>query len=153
MPDTNFNLKIPGSPANPIHQAIYILIAGILFMGISVVFPMSPQAKMAQAMPWVIACAMVLLFALANAVLSLMTKEGQRYWMVSIFSYAGLFIVLCVLARIISGIGIDEAGSIRWVLTVFTFGYLILLSIVNLIKFFVFLAERSDAKKRESENH
>lgn len=116
------------------------------------VFPMSPQAKMAQAMPWVIACAMVLLFGLANAVLSLMASNGQRYWMYSIFSYAGLFIVLCVAARVISGIGMDDVGSIRWVLTVCTFGYLILLSIVNLIKFFVFLAERSDERKKESEN-
>src|SRR5690606_17450193 len=106
----------------------------------------------AQAMPWVIACSMLLLFGLANAILALMTKESQRYWMYSIFSYAGLFIVLCITARLVSGVNMDDAGSIRWILTVFTFGYLVLLSIVNLIKFFVFLAEKSDARKKESEN-
>lgn len=139
-------------PVTPFRQAAYIFLISLLFMGFSSVFPMSPQVKSAQAMPWVIACAMILFFALANSIFALTAKESQKYWMYSIASYAMLFVGLCLTAWAVSGITMDDAGSIRWVLAVFTFGYLVLLSIVNLIKFFVFLAERSDAKKRESEN-
>jgi hypothetical protein len=144
--------SILDKPVSPFKQAIAVYIIGLVFIGLSSVFPMSPQAKMASAMPWVVACAMILFFALANSVLALATRDSQKYWLQSIISFALLFTALCLTAWGVSGIGMDEAGSIRWVLTVFTFGYLVLLSIVNLIKLLVFLAERSDAKKKESEN-
>ncbi len=142
-----FEYRLP-----PVKQAGIVFVVGLLFMGFSTLFPMSPEIKMSNAMPWVIALAMILFFGLVNCVFALTTDNAQKYWMSSIFSYAGLAIILCLVAWSVSGIPMDEAGSIRWILTVFTFGYLVLLSIVNLIRFFVWLAERSDAQKRDSED-
>lgn len=139
-------------PVTPFRQAIFVAAVALVFMGLSSVFPMSPNVKSAATMPWVIACAMLLFFAMANSVFALKATDGQKYWLYSIISYAVLFLFLCLTAWGISGKNIDEAGSIRWVLTVFTFGYLVLLSIVNLTRFLVWLAERSDAKKKESED-
>ena len=137
---------------SPFRQAAFVFIVALLFMGLSAIMPMSPQMKTSNAMPWIIACSMILFFALGNCVFALAAKESQKYWLYSIMSYVLLFIALCLMAWLVSGINMDEAGSIRWVLTVFTFGYLVLLSIVNMIRFLVWMAERSDANKRQSED-
>ncbi len=142
-----FEYRLP-----PVKQAGIVFVVGLIFMGFSTLFPMSPEMKMAKAMPWVIALAMILFFGLVNCVFALATDNGQKYWSQSIISYASLAVSLCLIAWAISGVAMDDAGSIRWILTVFTFGYLVLLSIVNLIRFFVWIAERSDAKKKDAEN-
>ncbi|MFZ1703059.1 MAG: hypothetical protein WAT79_01870 [Saprospiraceae bacterium] len=138
-------------PVTPFHQAGFVFLIALLFMGMSTLFPMSPNVKTSVAMPWTIAAAMILFFALANSVMALFAKDGQKYWLYSIISYVLLFIALSLVAWWVSGVPMDEAKSIKWVLTVFTFGYLVLLSIVNLIKFIVWLAEKSDANKKKNE--
>jgi hypothetical protein len=50
-----------------------------------------------------------------------------------------------------SGVALQEAGSISWILFVFSFGYLVFLSIVNLMRFVVELAQKQDKGLRGEE--
>lgn len=95
-------------------------------------------------MPWVVQCGMILFFALINSVLSFGATDGNKYWLHSIISFATLLVTGGLMAWGISGISIGNAASVKWIYVVLTFGYLVFLSIVNLIKFLVKLAKKQD---------
>jgi heme/copper-type cytochrome/quinol oxidase subunit 2 len=52
-------------------------------------------------------------------------------------SFAILLVFGGCMAWLISGVSIDDAASVKWLYVVFTIGYIVFLTIVNLIKFFV----------------
>lgn len=142
------NISFFEQEISPFKQVAFVIGIAILLMLLSKVMPLSPAMQKSNAMPWVVSCAMLLFFAMGNSILAFAAKEPTKYWMYSIFSFALLLVILSLLAYGISGVNIDDAGTIRWIYVVFTFGYLVLLSIVNLIRFFVMLAHKSDEKKR-----
>ena len=136
---------------SPFKQMGAIILLSVILMGISELMPSAPYSSTQDIMPWVVLCGMILFYALVNSILSFGATDGNIYWMQSIFSFAALLIVGGLLAWGISGVSINEAGSVRWLYFVMTFGYLVFLSIVNLIKFFVKLAKRQDKKLRGEE--
>ncbi len=141
-----FEKQIP-----PHYQFVVILGLAVVLMLFSSLLPTAPYASTAGIMPWVVLCGMILFFALINSILSFSATDGSKYWMQSVFSFGALLIVGGILAWAISGVSINEAGSVRWIYFVLTFGYLVFLSIVNLIKFFVALARRQDSRLRGEE--
>lgn len=142
-----FDKQIP-----PHYQLVVILGLAVVLMLASSLVPPAPYASTNGIMPWVVLCGMILFFALINSILSFAAPNGGTYWMHSIFSFAALLVVGGFLAWAISGVPISQAGSVRWIYFVLTFGYLVFLSIVNLIKFFVYLAQRQDKRLRGEED-
>jgi hypothetical protein len=96
--------------------------------------------------PWEMAFSGILFFALFNAIFSLSSKDPNKYWMHSIFSFVGLVIASSVLAWLLSGLTMDEAGSFRWILMIFTFSYLLILTIVRAMRKIVGIAQKQDAR-------
>lgn len=86
----------------------------------------------------------LMLFGVCNALVSLGTNNVGRYWSVSFGTYAVLAAVAILVARLYSGYWIGEAGSYRWIFMVLTFGYLVLLSIVSMMRGIVSFAEREE---------
>ena len=68
-----------------------------------------------------------------------------------VFAFAILLVIGGLLAWAFSGVSIYEAGTVSWLYFVLTFGYLVFLSIVNLIKFLVKLAQKQDKSLRGEE--
>lgn len=127
---------------NPFLQAGVVLIAMIVFMGLGSVASNDPRFA------WVTVCAMLLFFALFNALLSIPAKHIVSYWWKSVAGFTGLAVIGGVLAYWISGLSIDEAGSARWLYVVFAFGYLVFISIIQMVKFIIGLAQRKDKELR-----
>jgi hypothetical protein len=136
---------------SPFTQVVSVLGLSVVLMGISSLMPSAPYSSTQHIMPWVVLCGMILFFALVNSVLSFAALDGNKYWGQSIISFAGLLVVGGCIAWAMSGVSINNAGSVRWIYVVLTFGYLVFLSIVNLIKFLVKLAQRQDRKLRGEE--
>lgn len=86
----------------------------------------------------------LMLYGVGNALMSLGAENVGKYWSISFVSYAALAAVAIVVARLYSGYWIGEAGSYRWIFMVLTFGYLVLLSIVSLMRGIVSFAEREE---------
>jgi hypothetical protein len=145
------NKSILDQNISPLKQVIGSLVLALVLMLASKIMPISPYSKTGHIMPWIALCGAILFFAIMNSILSLGASSHKYYWMHSVISFAGLLIVGGFFAWLISGIGIYDAGSVSWIYIVFTLGYLVFLSIVNLIKFFVYLAQRQD--KRFDENN
>lgn len=145
------NKSILDKNISPFMQLGGVFILAVVLMGFSVLMPSAPYSSTAHIMPWVVLCGMILFFALANSVLSFAANDANTYWLHSIISFATLLVVGGLVAWGISGVSIGNAGSVRWLYFVLTFGYLVFLSIVNLIKFFVKLAQRQDKRLRGEE--
>lgn len=133
---------------SPFLQVAGVLVLMLVITGITSLIPAPRYSSTAHIMPWVVLCGMILFFALANSILGFSATEPNKYWFQSILSFAFLLVVGGLIAWAISGVSIFKAGSVRWLYIVMTFGYLVFLSIVNLIKFFVHLAQRHDKRLR-----
>lgn len=83
----------------------------------------------------------LLIFAVANALMSLAAPDIGKYWRASMLSFVGLAALAILAARAFSGMWITEAGSYRWIFMVLTFGYGVFLSIMAVIRGIVNFAE------------
>ena len=129
---------------NPLHQALGIFALGVVVTLLAKVVNALGILEVGNRFPWMSAAAFLLVFALFNSISSLSAKDLNRYWTRSMLAYAGLAIVSALTAYALSSLSINEAGSYRWIFIVLTFGYLVFLSIIGLMKFIVEFAEKED---------
>ena len=129
---------------NPVMQAL------VAFGGVLVVILGSKLVKLtgllyvADRFPWMAAAAFMLLFAVANSVYSLASKNMMKYWGKSVYSFLGLTIASGLVAYLFSSMTMDEAGSYRWIFLVLTIGYLIFLSMMAFLRRIVEFAEKEE---------
>ena len=97
---------------------------------------------------WEVSFSVLLGFMLFNSVLSIPYQNRTEYFRNSIFSFLAVAGLGGVLAHYISGVSMDAAGSFRWLYIVFTFTYLVFISIVNLMRKIMEIAKRQDARLR-----
>ena len=128
---------------NPFLQAAIVL-GSILVCDIGSAILGSAGMEFKQNTPWVIAASFILFFAILNALSSLMTDNMDRYWTRSMLSYVAVAGLGGLLAWAFSSLGINEAGSFRWLYIVLTLGYLIFLSIVGAVRKIMEFAQREE---------
>ena len=100
---------------------------------------------------WEVSFSILLAFMLFNSVLSIPYNNRTEYFRNSIFSFLAVAGIGGVLAHYVSGISMDEAGSFRWLYIVFTFTFLVFISIVNLMRKIMEIAKKQDARLRGEE--
>ena len=86
----------------------------------------------------------MMLFGVGNALMSLSTDNVGKYWSRSFVIYVAVGAIGVLAAWATSGVWLSDAGSYRWIFIVLTFGYLVLLSIVSLMRGIVNFAEREE---------
>lgn len=129
---------------DPSRQALYFFVASVVFMVVSWLFNQTGLYEPDRLFPWSIATAFTLLFAIFNSLMSLTADSFVRYWGRSMYSFLGLAFLNGGAAWLISGVPLGQAQSYRWIYVVITFGFLVFLSMVNLIKKIVQFAEREE---------
>jgi hypothetical protein len=97
---------------------------------------------------YTIPMAFTLVFGIFNAILSLSSKDQNKYYGVSIINYVIYCGVTIAVGRLLSGISIDEAGSYRWIYFVFSFGYIFFLALVRTMRWIVNIAQKNDKRMR-----
>ncbi len=115
-----------------------------MLIGVGVVTQVSEDPLAA----WEVAFTCLLLYALIASILSLNTDDQNNYWLFSIIGFVILAAIGGLLAWKISGVSINDAGSIKWMYLVFTFGFLILLTILRTMRKIIEIAQKQDARLR-----
>ena len=128
----------------PAIQAIVIFAAALFIMGIGWIFTASGIFHFDRLFAWSIGSALMLFFALMNSLLSLRAASFVKYWGASMYSYLALAIGTSMAAWGFSGIPLADAGSYRWIYIVVTVGFLVFLSMVNLMRIIVKFAEKEE---------
>ena len=133
---------------HPVKQALFIL----LMMPIMTLLFYIPHwiglIELQQYFPWTVSAALTLLFAVGNSILSLGASDQNKYWGNSIICYMMVVVAGGAIAWLISGLHVYEAKSFRWIYVVFTFGYLLFLSIMRAMRKIVEIAQKQDARLR-----
>ena len=109
-------------------------------------------AGMGDRFGYQIAATALLLFGVANALFSLGSANINKYWSESFVSYLLLAGLGLVVAKLLTGLWIGEAGSYKWIYTVLTFGYLVILSIMSAIRGIVNFAEKEEWSQPRERN-
>jgi len=100
---------------------------------------------------WEFAFSILLCYMLLNSIFSLLSEERVIYFRDSIFAFMLTALICGVIAYFFSGLSFDEAGSFRWLYILFTFVYLVFLTIVNLMRKVMDYAQRQDGRLRGEE--
>ena len=131
----------------PIRQGIIVLIALIGFNILAYLIQLT-GIDLGRTISWEISLTLMLFFAIANTMFFLNTNNKSKYWIQSISTYLTLLIISVLIAKWSSGFGLNEAGSIKWIYFVFTFGYLVFVSIIGMMRRIVEMAIKQDKKLR-----
>lgn len=97
---------------------------------------------------WEFSFSLLLGYMMFNSLFSLQSNDRMIYFRNSIFAFMLLAAVGGCIAWLFSGIKLDEAGSFRWLYIVFTFVYLVFLTIVNLMRKVIDYARKQDNRLR-----
>lgn len=133
-----------GKAHSPFLQAAVAGGGMLLLVLITLPFEMGGSGGFGERLPWIIATAFMLLFALFNSIFCLASTHSTRYWNQSVISYVLLASLGALLAWGVSGLSIFEAGSFRWLFFVVSFSYLVFISIVNLMRIIVAFAMKEE---------
>lgn len=97
-----------------------------------------------QVVPWAIATAFMLFFAMLNSLQSLRADSFVKYWQASMYSYMLLAFGNAMIAWGFSGTSISDAESYKWIFLVVSIGFIVFLSMVNFMKVIVKFAEKEE---------
>lgn len=129
---------------NPVYQALFAF-GGVVVIDIGgKLLQLSEVIHISQRFPWMTAAAIMLFFAVFNSVFSLSSENMMKYWGRSIYCFMGLAVASGLVAWLFSSLSIGQAGSYRWIFIVVTFGYLIFLTIMAMLRQIVEFAQREE---------
>lgn len=129
---------------DPFIQAAIFLGAAVVFMLLTLLFNQTGWYTVDRLFPWSVATAMLLLYALFNSLMSLNAASSLKYWGRSVYGFIGLAFANGLAAWVFSGVPLGEAQSYRWIYIVVTIGFLVFLTMVNLMRKIVSFAEKEE---------
>jgi len=97
---------------------------------------------------WKLSLSLLLAFAIFNSVMSLPYKNQNDYWFYSTIAFVLVGGGGILISYLYAGIDSHEISVYKWLYIVFTFVYLVLLSIVRAMRKIVEIAQKQDARLR-----
>ncbi len=141
------------SKLNPFYQAAIAYTLILVFATAAKLFQMVGFFPSSFKVIWVVSASFLLLFSIGNGLVFLSAKSTAVYWSRSIMSYASLLILSALTAWTLTKVPIGEAATFKWLYFVLTIGYLVILSIVGLMKIIVELAQKKDTRDFSNRRH
>ncbi|MBL7807571.1 MAG: hypothetical protein JNN28_07155 [Saprospiraceae bacterium] len=129
---------------HPPMQAIATFFVAFLLMALGWLSTSTGVVEVDRLYAWSIGASLMLFFAIMNSLLSLKASSFVKYWGSSIYSFIGLGLGTSLLAWGFSGVTLKEAGSYRWIYIVVTVGFIVFLTLVNMLKIIVKYAEKEE---------
>lgn len=132
------------SKIEPLAQALLFFGAAIFFMLMTLLFNQTGWYEIDRLFPWSVGTAILLLFAVFNSLMSLNADSFMKYWGRSVYAFLGLAFANGLAAWLFSGVPIGQAQSYRWIYIVVTIGFIVFLTMVNLMRKIVNFAEKEE---------
>jgi len=132
----------------PLYQAAVVALIIAVICGVAKVTILAGWFSPKEYFPFTVMFSFLLFYALGNCLLSFEAEDQNKYWTESILSYVGLAAVGYGISYLFSGLTISEAASFKWIFFVFTFGYVILLTIMRSMRKIVKFAQKEDSRLR-----
>lgn len=140
--------KLVTTFSKPLYQAALIAGMILVFTLVDAILPHSNTLFEKNAGSWIVATAMILCYVILNSVVALRIEPIVPYWSRSVVIYFALLAFSYAWCYFLSGLHIDDAGTIRWLWFVITLVYMVFFAIARSMKRIVDLAIRQDEKLR-----
>jgi len=134
--------------SKPLYQALLIGCMILLFTLVDYILPHSNSLFEKNSGPWIVATAMMLCYVILNSIVALRIEPIVPYWSQSVIYYFALLAFSYGWCYLLSGLLIDDAGSIRWLWFVITLVYMVFFAISRSVKNIVDIANRQDENLR-----
>lgn len=141
--NTSSQISVFEREISPFLQA-GVALSGAFILMIAAKILRSAGLEFSERFPWMAAGAFLLLYSIFNAIFGLSARQSSKYYGKSVMAFLSLAFLSGLLAFLFSGISLDDAGSFSWIYLVLTLGYLVFLSMINLMKKIVEFAMRED---------
>jgi len=128
--------------ATPLVQVAISIGLGLFFMLTCLMFEDTLELRPER--PWVFASTFLLFYSIFNVVFSLNAANAEKYWIQAVIGFIVCVGALGGLAYLISGLGMNDAGSFKWIFIVITISYLVFMSIVRAMKGIVDFAQKEE---------
>jgi len=123
-----------------------LTLAGIIGAVKLVAIMVMPMISDSPTICWEVAFTFLLLFSLINSMLSLNSVDQNKYWFQSIVGFVVFALIGGLVAWKVSGISIYDLESLKIMYLIFTFMYLILLTIIRTMRKIIELAQTHDKR-------
>ena len=137
---------------HPAKLALLVSLFMVLVM-LVIKFTMDQESESTKLLYWEIALVATLVYALFSCVFSLLSDKKLKYFALSIVSYLVIVILGIFMAGNFSGLSISEAGSFEWLFKLFSFSFLLLISVFNLMSKVMEIVKRQDEEIRRQQNN
>lgn len=135
----------------PFYQAALMALMMMILTLMDHFMPHDDDFFKANAGPWIVSTAMILLFIVINTVVALRIDNILPYWTTSILSFVLLMGFAYGWCFLLTGKHIDDVGSFRWIWMVLGMTYLVFFIITRTMKRIVDIAIQQDKKLRGEE--
>lgn len=153
MDNNNLQNSIFAKAHSPYLQATIVFGLGLSFMLLGAFFTWTGMMDMGEKFPWTTAGSFILFYAIFNSVFGLSSKDINQYMKQSILAYIAMVSALVLFAFLFSGKWINDVGSFRWIFFVLTFGYLMFISIIGMMKMVYEFFMKNDERKEKLEQN
>lgn len=137
--------------SKPIYQLALVMGMAIVFSLVDKVMPHHTELLEVNSGSWIVGTAMILCYIILNSVVALRVEPIIPYWSKSVTFYIVLLVFIYGWSYLLSGKGIDDVGSFRWLWIVLTLVYMVFFAIARSVKRIVDYANRQDEKMRHEE--
>lgn len=145
-PSSIFNRAI-----HPLYQGGFVFGVFIFFLVLRIALDRLNALDWNKEDIWLYCTSMALFFIIINSIFGFTTKDKNRYYRDSLFTYTGLLIVFILLGKWISGKSVFEAETYSWILLVFSVVFIVFLTIINLVRKIVEIALKQENKIRNEQ--
>ncbi len=133
---------------SPFKQAATVFGLVVFAILVSKAVGASDVSAVRESFPWEMAYSGLLFFAIFNCIFSFSYEDQNAYWWQSLLSFALLGICGILFAWWLSGLSMDEAGSYRWMAILFTFSYLVMLTMCRAMRSILNWAQKQGRPKQ-----
>lgn len=133
---------------HPVSQGVAVLAVILASIGFASLLKTLGWYEPSVNMPWIITFSFLLFYALGNCLMSFSADKPDVYWVQSVFIYVLIAGIGVLVSSWISGISILESKSFRWILMIFSFSYLVLLTIMRMIRRIIKYVIKQDKRMR-----
>lgn len=134
------NTSIYARRLNPLTLAVVLGIVQVIVIILSHYISSNPRIA------WEVGFTFLLLFSIINCMLSLNTKDQNQFWLRSMIAFSLFAGIGGIVAWKVSGISIYDLESLKIMYIIFTFIYLVLMTIIRAMRKIIELAQKHDSR-------
>ncbi len=143
MKDSIFSYEI-----HPLKQGAGFFAMLLAMYAMTFLVQMSGITEVNPMLYWEFLFMLILIYSLTNCIFFFAYKNENIYWLYSLIVYVLIAGGGGLIAYLVSGLPLNEAGSFRWLYVVFTIGYIVFLTIVRLMRVIIVWAKKKDSRLR-----